>query len=125
MSFWGPHDRWRGDKVRRSSARVRRAIASALPPGPHYPERTKPRLLGAVADFIDKVLDEDVRAPRKQRHTARRIHRRILSEFPDAAVAESTVRNHVRERKRHMGLERRETFVPQSYSCSGGSGRLV
>ena len=26
------------------------------------------------------------------------------------------MRNHVRERKRQMGLERRETFVPQSYS---------
>jgi hypothetical protein len=70
---------------------VRRAIAGALPPPQHYPERTKPKL-GAVADFIDKVLDEDRRAPRKQRHTARRIHRRILREFPDAAVAESTVR---------------------------------
>ncbi len=69
-----------------------------------------------VAAFIDKVLDEDRRAPRKQRHTARRIHRRILTEFPDATVAESTVRNHVRERKRQMGLLRRETFVPQSYS---------
>ncbi len=94
---------------------VRRAIASALPPAQHYPERARPEL-GVVADFIDQVLDEDVRAPRKQRHTARRIHRRILTEFPDAAVAESTVRNHVRERKRQMGLDRRETFVPQSYS---------
>jgi hypothetical protein len=58
---------------------VRRAIASALPPAQHYPARIKPKL-GVVADFIDKVLDEDLRAPRKQRHTARRIHRRILSE---------------------------------------------
>ena len=94
---------------------VRRAIAGALPPVQHYPERIKPKL-GAVADFIDKVLDEDRRAPRKQRHTARRIHRRLLREFPDTTVAESTVRNHVRERKRQMGLEKRETFVPQSYS---------
>jgi transposase len=93
---------------------VRRAIASALPPAQHYPERAKPKL-GAVEAFIDQVLDEDCRAPRKQRHTARRIHRRILREFPDAAVAESTVRNHVRERKRQLGLLRRETFVPQSY----------
>ena len=30
-------------------------------------------------------------------------------------VAESTVRNHVRNRKRAMGLVQRETFVPQSY----------
>ncbi len=61
------------------------------------------------------MLDADRGAPRKQRHTARRIHRRILKEFPDATVAESTVRNHVRERRHAMGLVRRETFVPQSY----------
>jgi transposase len=94
---------------------VRQAIAGSLPPAHHYPDRAKPKL-AAVEAFIDKVLDDDCRAPRKQRHTARRIHRRILREFPDAAVAASTVRNHVRERKRQMGLERRETFVPQSYS---------
>ena len=104
---------------------VRQAMAGALPPPHRYPERAKPKL-GAVAAFIDQVLEEDRRAPRKQRHTARRIYRRILTEFPDAAVAESTVRNHVRERKRQMGLVRRETFVPQSYSLgSGGAGRLV
>ena len=89
-------------------------IAGALPPPHHYTERSKPKLGGFEA-FIERVFDEDRRAPRKQRHTARRIHRRILTEFPDAAVAESTVRNHVRERKRQMGLDRRETFVPQSY----------
>ncbi len=94
---------------------VRRAIASALPPPHHSPGRSKPKL-GGVEAFIDKVLDEDRRAPRKQRHTARRIYRRILTEIPDAVVAESTVRNHVRERKHQMGLLRRETFVPQSYS---------
>ena len=56
-----------------------------------------------------------VGAPRKQRHTARRIHRRILTEFPGVAVAELTVRNHVRARRRALGLVQRETFVPQSY----------
>jgi transposase len=93
---------------------VRQALAGAPPPPHRYPARTRPKL-GVVAAFIDKVLDEDRRAPRKQRHTARRLYHRILTEFPDAAVAESTVRNHVRARKRQMGLERRETFVPQSY----------
>ena len=62
------------------------------------------------------TLDEGCRAPRKQRHTVQRINHRILRELPDAWVAESTVRNHVRERKRQSGLLRRETFVPQSYS---------
>ena len=66
---------------------VRQALAGALPPRHHYPERVKPKL-AAVEAFIDQVLDEDRRAPRKQRHTARRIYRRILREFPDAAVAE-------------------------------------
>ena len=94
---------------------VRQALAGALPPRHHYPERVKPKL-AAVAAFIDQVLDEDRRAPRKQRHTARRIYCRILREFPDAAVAESTVRNHVRARKRQMGVDKRETFVPQSYA---------
>jgi transposase len=93
---------------------VRQALACALPPPHQYPARFKPKL-DAVVAFIDRVLDEDRRAPRKQRHTARRIYRRILTEVPDAAVAESTVRNHVRARKRAMGLVRRETFVPQSY----------
>jgi len=70
---------------------VRQAIAGALPPPHLYPRRVKPKLDGVMA-FIDTVLDEDRRAPRKQRHTARRIHRRILREFPGASVAESTVR---------------------------------
>src|SRR4051812_813404 len=93
---------------------VRQALASALPPSRHYSQRARPKL-DAVASFIDRVLEEDLRAPRKQRHTARRLYRRLLMEFPGAALAESTVRNHVRERRRAMGLVLRETFVPQSY----------
>src|SRR3954452_19021067 len=93
---------------------VRQALASALPPARHYPQRARPKL-DAVATFIDRVLEEDLRAPRKQRHTARRLYRRLLTEFPGATLAESTVRNHVRERRHAMGLVRRETFVPQSY----------
>ena len=94
---------------------VRQALAGALPPRHNYRLRAKPKL-AAVTAFIDEVLEADRRAPRKQRHTARRIYRRILTEFPDASVAESTVRNHVRARKRQMGLASRETVVPQSYS---------
>jgi len=94
---------------------VRQALAGAVPPVHQYPARVKPKLDAAVA-FIDSVLEADQRAPRKQRHTARRIYRRILTEFPGISVAESTVRNHVRERKHQIGLIRRETFVPQSYA---------
>ncbi|HEX4365220.1 MAG TPA: hypothetical protein VH023_00250 [Rhodopila sp.] len=56
---------------------ARQAMGHALPPKHRYPERSKPKL-GLIAAFIDKVLDEDRLAPRKQRHTARRLYRRIL-----------------------------------------------
>ena len=79
--------------------------AKPLPARCRYPARVRPKL-GAVADFINAVLEADCQASRKQRHTARRSHRRILTEFPDAIVAESTVHNHVRDRKRQMGLAR-------------------
>jgi hypothetical protein len=52
---------------------VRQAIGNALPPKHRYPERVKPKL-GLVVAFIDEVLDADRRAPRKQRHTARRLY---------------------------------------------------
>lgn len=93
---------------------VRQALASAVPAERNYPERAKP-VLEPVVPFIDAILEADRRAPRKQRHTARRIWTRIRQEMPAISVAESTVRNHVHERKRALGLISRETFVPQSY----------
>ncbi len=93
---------------------VRQAIASAVPAAHRYPQRSRPKL-EAVTAFIDGILEKDRGAPRKQRHTARRIHRRIVKEMSEAAVAESTVREYVRERRRQMGLLVQDTFVPQSY----------
>jgi hypothetical protein len=72
------------------------------------------------------VLDEDRREPRKQRHTARRIYRRIPTEFPDAAVAESTVRNHVRARKRANGpYPTGDLRAAELRSGPGAAGGLV
>jgi transposase len=94
---------------------VREALANALPAHRKKPERKRPKLAAAMP-FIDTLLEADRKAPRKQRHTARRIHQRIRAELPGCEVAESTVREYVRERKRALGLIRRETFVPQSYA---------
>src|SRR5262249_7312620 len=55
-------------------------------------------------------------APRKQRHTAHRIYERIRTELPEHQVAEVTVRQYVRERKRELGWATRTTCVPQSYA---------
>jgi transposase len=93
---------------------VREAIAKAVPTARKTPVRDRPKL-GPATEFIDRILDADRKAPRKQRHTAHRIWVRLRKEMPAIEVAECTVRRYVRERKREMGLIAGETFVPQSY----------
>jgi transposase len=94
---------------------VRQALADATPPVRRYRPRVKPRL-GPVQAFIDDILTADRTAPRKQRHTAHRIHQRLIRECAAHPVAESTVRQYVRSQKRAQGWSVRETCVPQSYT---------
>jgi len=70
--------------------------------------------LGAYRPLIDAWLVGDREAPRKQRHTAKRIWERLLSE-QGADVAETTVREYVRRRRRELGDPVDEVFVPQVY----------
>ena len=72
--------------------------------------------MGPLIAFIDAILEADRNAPRKQRHTAHRIWQRIQTEMPERKVAEVTIRQYVRERKRELGWSTRATCVPQSYS---------
>ena len=94
---------------------VREALKSAVPKLKPAPSRARPRM-GPVVDFVEAILEADRRAPRKQRHTAHRIYIRLRQERPAWPVAESTVRQYVRERKLALGLVARETFVPQHYT---------
>jgi len=71
--------------------------------------------LGPYRAVIDGWLEADRAAPRKQRHTARRIRQRLVDEH-GADVAETTVRQYVRARKRAMGLAVGEVFVPQVHA---------
>jgi hypothetical protein len=82
---------------------VRQAIKSSVPPERKRPVRPCPLLTEKVKGFIDQILLEDKRAPRKQRHTARRIWLRCREEL-GARVAESTVRTYVAERRRELGV---------------------
>ena len=93
---------------------VREAIASAVP-RPRKPSRRRAWKMELVKEKIDAILAADRQAPRKQRHTAHRIWQRLLDEVPGCDLRERTVRQYVQRRKREMGLEARETFVPQSY----------
>jgi len=92
---------------------VRQALQCAVPPARKKPERESLVLTGEVKGIVDGWLVEDRKAPRKQRHTARRIHRRLQREHGFVG-GESTVRRYVGARKRELGLKGR-VFVPQSY----------
>jgi transposase len=93
---------------------VREAIGDAVPKPRKVPEREKPKLAAVIA-WIEEMLQADQKAPRKQRHTAHRIWRRLRQEHPEIEVAESTVRRYVRKRKIELGLAKSELFIPQTY----------
>jgi transposase len=94
---------------------VREAVASAIP---RPRKKTKrPRLkLAAAVKFIDDVLEADRQAPRKQRHTARRIWERMGKELPECPISARTVRQYVQECKHELGLGVQKICVPQSYN---------
>ena len=94
---------------------VRQALASALPPAKRSSIGRPAPKLGAYRALVDAWLEADLQAPRKQRHTARRIWARLVDEH-GADVAETTVRDYVRARKRAMGWPVGEVFVPQVHA---------
>ncbi len=76
-----------------------------------------------LKEIINRILEEDRKAPRKQRHTAHRIFTRLREEHPGHPIGEPTVRRYVAARKRDLGLSNREVFVPQSYQA-GQEGQV-
>jgi transposase len=82
---------------------VREAVASPIPPL----RRSSPRrtlVLDAVRGSIDAMLVEDRAAPRKQRHTAKRIYERLRVEH-DARVSYSYVAKYVHRRRAQLAAQ--------------------
>ena len=94
---------------------VREAIGSALPKPTEEDEAAALEDDGGM-EFVDRILEADKKAPRKQRHTAHRIWERMRHELPECRIGERTVRQYVHDRKIALGLIVRETCVPQSYA---------
>ena len=90
---------------------VREALASATPPERKVPER-EATALGPWTTVIRAWLVADRDSPRKQRHTARRVHQRLVTEY-GADLAESTVRAHVARVNFELDNTLRVVTVPQ------------
>ena len=91
---------------------VRLALKSAVPPERKRAVRRSPVFTPALKRVVDAILKDDQTAPRKQRHTSRRIFIRLVQEH-DFVGAESTVRKYVAFRRRELG-RCEDVFVPQS-----------
>ena len=97
---------------------VRQALASAIPPEP-VKRKWKSRKLDPFVDTIDEMLRADLTAPRKQRHTAVRIHSRLITEHQAQGVSYSTLAAYVSGRRSEIAAEAgkpvAEVFVPQTH----------
>lgn len=92
---------------------VRRALASAVPPERKRPVRPSP-VMQPWMPLVEKWLEADRAAPRKQRHTARRVWQRLVEEH-GAEVGESTVRRYVAAVRRGQEVPLVEVMVPQHH----------
>lgn len=81
---------------------VRQALKSAVPPPKRSPESRPAPKLGPYLAVVDKWLTEDLEAPRKQRHTARRVWQRLVDEH-GAEVSERQVCRYVAAKRRAIG----------------------
>ena len=104
---------------------VRKMLEYSVPPG--YRRQSPPRRpkLDPYHGVIDRILEEDLRLPKKQRHTAKRIYDRLRAEHGFGGRY-TIVKDYVRERRRRT----REMYVPLSHppghaQCDFGQAKAV
>ena len=104
---------------------VRKILAYSAPPG--YRRQNPPRRpkLEPFTAVIDRILEDDLRRPRKQRHTAQRIFQRLRDEHGFGGQY-TIVKDYVREHRRGS----QEMFVPLSHppghaQCDFGEALVI
>ena len=104
---------------------LRKMLAYSVPPGYRRQSPPKRPKLELFTGVIDRILEDDLRRLRKQRHTAKRIFERLRDEYGfDGGY--TTVKDYVRENRRQT----REMFVPLSHppghvQCDFGEALVV
>ena len=99
-----------------------RTVAAALESAWPKPRQTQPKRSSRLDQYqgvIDDWLRDDLDAPRKQRHTAKRVFDRLLDEHRAADVSYWMVREYVATRRREIrieaGREPAATYIPQEH----------
>lgn len=84
-------------------------------PKPAYEQSFCPKL-NHFKPVIDSWLEEDLKAPRKQRHTAKRIFNRLIKEREDFDCSYRLVAEYVAAKKKKMHLGKKQGYIPLEHS---------
>jgi transposase len=89
---------------------LQKILTNTSPPGYRQTQPREKRKIGPYLAFIEEILAEDKKAPRKQRHTAKRIYERLVREqgYDGGYTA-------VKEAVRAYKQRTREVFIPLSH----------
>lgn len=90
---------------------VRKALKDSSVPVYRMEKPRKSPVMDPYKDVISKWILADREAPKKQRHTARRIYDRLTEEYQFQGC-ESTVRRFVRELKKELEISNPTGFIP-------------
>ena len=75
-------------------------------------EVTRESKLDPYKPLIDSWLADDKNAPRKQRHTALKIHKRLKDEAEGYNCSYRLIANYVKAKKRELNLGKQENYIP-------------
>lgn len=97
---------------------VQRALVSVVPQ-PRKKMRPRETRLDPYRPVIGAILTADLTAPRKQRHTVKRIYDRLLDEHDAVDISYQMVRAYVAGRREEIRLQAGkrvvDAFVPQTH----------